>query len=670
MDADSPFGHGPTGTAIRENRPFWCQDFLNDPRTAPWQQYAADSGWHGSASLPLHHGGQPIGAITFYVDSVDAFDEEVRNLLQELAIDIDFALDNFDREMKHRLVEKGRDEALERLQKIASRLPGVVYQYKQSADGSSCFPFASEAFHQIFRIRPEAVREDAAQVWSRLHPDDLDAVAGSLKESARDLTPWHQEFRVKFDDGTIRWLYSDAVPQREADESVLWHGFISDITERKQTEEHIQWLAHFDLLTGLPNRPLLNDRIKSAISMAQRNHTQLAVLFLDLDHFKNVNDTLGHHAGDQLLIEVAKRLQEVVRDEDTVSRLGGDEFVLLLPSTDAKGAAHVAEKLLWAIAQSYQIEQHELTVTPSIGVALYPGDGEDFEILCRRADIAMYRAKCDGRNNFRFFTAEMQASSARNMQLENALRRALERNQLYLHYQPQMGLRDGRIVGAEALLRWKHPELGVISTAEFIPIAEDSGLILPIGEWVLRNATTQLKRWIDNGMEPMAVAVNLSAVQFHNTGLPQLITQILEEADLPPEYLELELTEGVAMDDPLAAIAVMDKLHELGIRMSIDDFGTAYSSLSYLKRLQVYKIKIDQSFVRDITIDQEDKAIVDAIISLARSLGLKTIAEGVETEQQLTFLRDRGCHEIQGYYYSKPLPADEFEAFVRSRPRN
>jgi diguanylate cyclase (GGDEF)-like protein len=381
--------------------------------------------------------------------------------------------------------------------------------------------------------------------------------------------------------------------------------------------------------------------------MAQRNHAQLAVLFLDLDHFKNVNDTLGHHAGDQLLIEVAKRLQEVVRDEDTVSRLGGDEFVLL-PGTDAKEAAHVAEKLLHAIAQSYQIEQHELTVTPSIGVALYPGDGEDFEILCRRADIAMYRAKRDGRNNFRFFTAEMQASSARNMQLENALRRALERNQLYLHYQPQMGLLDGRIVGVEALLRCKNPELGVISSAEFIPIAEDSGLILPIGEWVLRNATTQLKRWIDNGMEPMAVAVNLSAVQFHNTDLPQLITQILEVADLPAQYLELELTEGVAMDDPLAAIAVMDKLHERGIRMSIDDFGTGYSSLSYLKRLQVYKIKIDQSFVRDITIDQEDEAIVDAIISLARSLGLKTIAEGVETEQQLTFLRDRGCHEMQG----------------------
>jgi PAS domain S-box-containing protein len=259
VDADSPFGHGPTGTAIRENQPFWCQDFLNNPPTAPRQKYAADSGWHGSASLPLHRGGRPIGAITFYVDSVDAFDEEVRNLLQELAIDIDFALDNFDREMKHRLVEKGRDEALDRLQKIASRLLGVVYQYKQPADGNSCFPFASEAFHQIFRIRPEAVRENAAQVWSLLHPDDLDAVASSLKKSARDLTPWHHEFRVKFDDGTIRWLYSDAVPQREADESVLWHGFISDITERKQTEEHIQWLAHFDLLTGLPNRPLLND---------------------------------------------------------------------------------------------------------------------------------------------------------------------------------------------------------------------------------------------------------------------------------------------------------------------------------------------------------------------------------------------------------------------------
>jgi EAL domain-containing protein (putative c-di-GMP-specific phosphodiesterase class I) len=279
----------------------------------------------------------------------------------------------------------------------------------------------------------------------------------------------------------------------------------------------------------------------------------------------------------------------------------------------------------------------------------------------------MYRAKRDGRNNFRFFTAEMQASSARNLQLENALRRALERDQLRLHYQPQVSMEDGRVIGAEALLRWQHPELGMVSPAEFIPIAEDSGLILSIGEWVLRTAVRQLKIWMDTGIAPMIIAVNLSAVQFRQPQLLKLVTQILKEEGLPPQYLELELTEGVTMNDPLTAITVMNNLHEHGIRMSIDDFGTGYSSLSYLKRFHVYKLKIDQSFVRDIAKDLEDKTIVKAIINLAKGLGLRTIAEGVETKEQLEFLRENGCDEIQGYHYSKPLPADQFEAFVRGK---
>jgi EAL domain-containing protein (putative c-di-GMP-specific phosphodiesterase class I) len=279
----------------------------------------------------------------------------------------------------------------------------------------------------------------------------------------------------------------------------------------------------------------------------------------------------------------------------------------------------------------------------------------------------MYRAKHDGRNTYRFFTQEMQAHSARTLQLDNALRRALERDQLRLHYQLQVSLQDGCIIGAEALLRWQHPELGAVSPAEFIPIAESSGQILPIGEWVLRSAVHQLRSWLDSGLAPMVIAVNLSAVQFRHPQLPELVTQILDEAKLPPQYLELELTEGVAMDDPLGAIAVMDNLHERGIRMSIDDFGTGYSSLNYLKRFPVYKLKIDQSFVRNLTEDPENKAIVVAVISLAGALGLQTLAEGVETEEQLAFLREKGCNEVQGYYFSKPLPADEFERLLRER---
>ena len=454
------------------------------------------------------------------------------------------------------------------------------------------------------------------------------------------------------------------------EEQMLLIFMVQDITAYQEAMERVQWLAHFDVLTGLPNRVLFADRIKFALSIAQRDHTQLAVMFLDLDRFKNINDTLGYNIGNKLLIEVAKRLRSAVREEDTVSRSSGDEFTLVLRDTDVDGAAHAAEKILRVFEGHYQIEQHELTVTPSIGIAMYPGDGENFESLSQYADVAMYRAKDAGRNNFRFFTPEMQNRAGRNLQLENGLRHALARDQLRLHYQPQVSLEDGRVIGAEALLRWRHSELGMISPAEFIPIAEASGQIVQIGEWVLRSAIRQLKMWMDNGLEPMIIAVNLSAVQFRHARLPELVTRILNEVKLPPQYLELELTEGVAMGDPLGAMAVMDNLHARGIRMSIDDFGTGYSSLSYLKRFQVYKLKIDQFFVNNITEDPEDKAIVSAIISMARSLGMQTIAEGVETEGQLAFLREQGCNEMQGDYFSKAVPADQFEALMRQTACN
>lgn len=440
--------------------------------------------------------------------------------------------------------------------------------------------------------------------------------------------------------------------------------------EQKEAEAHIQRLAHFDALTGLPNRLLLNDRCQYALSVAQRGNQTVALMFLDLDHFKNINDSLGHRVGDEVLVELASRLKSVVREQDTVSRLGGDEFILLLPDTDAIGAAHVADKLLQAALMPFQIEQHELTVTPSIGIALYPKDGADLDTLSKCADAAMYRAKADGRNGYRFFTTEIQAHSDRTLLLNNALRRAMERDQLELHYQPQISMETGQIVGAEALLRWHHPELGAVAPAEFIPIAESSGLILPIGEWVIRTAVTQLAAWIQCGMAPISMAVNLSSAPFRHADLPRLVTSILTDAALAPHLLEMELTESVAMTDPLAAIAVMDALRQRGVRMAIDDFGTGYSSLSYLKRFQVYKLKIDQSFVRDITVDPDDKAIVDAIISMAASLGLKTIAEGVETEEQREFLRARGCTEAQGYYFSRPLPAHEFENYVRDAAHN
>lgn len=430
-----------------------------------------------------------------------------------------------------------------------------------------------------------------------------------------------------------------------------------------------QRLSHFDQLTGLPNRILLKDRIEALLDSSRRENESLAVMFVDIDHFKEINDTLGRVVGDGVLIETAQRLQTTLGEEAIVSRLSGDEFVLLLPTTDANRASMIALTLLETIAHPFSIEQNELTLTASIGIALYPHDGDDFETLLKNADTAMHQVKGESRNDFYFFTPEMQVHFNRNLQLLNALRYALKREEFEVYYQPQISLETGKVIGAEALLRWHHPLWGMISPTEFIPIAEESGQIIAIGEWVLRTAMEHLKGWIEQGFPPMVIAVNLSTIQFRQKNLVSLVMSILNDTGVPPSCLELELTEACAMYNQNLAMEVMNKLHEKGIRMAIDDFGTGYSSLSYLKKFQVSKLKIDQSFVRDITNDSDDQTIVTTIIDMAHNLGLHTIAEGVETAQQLDFLRSHGCDEIQGYYFSKPLPLAEFEAFVPTRNR-
>ena len=506
--------------------------------------------------------------------------------------------------------------------------------------------------------------------WAEItHPDDLAADVEQFNALLGGVIDGY-EMEKRFISKSGRLIPTRLVVRcaRKPDGTVDFvTAMIDDLTERQNAEQRIHYLANFDALTGLPNRAQLDERMQYSLSVAQRNEQTLALMFLDLDHFKDINDTLGHSIGDALLVDLARRLRLVLRDTDSVSRLGGDEFILSLPGADQHGAAQIARKLLDVIAEPYHIERYDLNVTASIGIALYPHDGPDLETLSRNADAAMYRAKREGRHAYRFFTAEMQACSARHLQLISALRHAVALDQLTLHYQPQVSVRGERMVGAEALLRWTHPQLGAVSPAEFIPAAEDSGVIVSIGEWVIRQAVRHARHWLAQGLDPLIVAVNLSAVQFRHPDLPDLVTRILDEEGLPPEYLELELTEGVAMHDPQGAIAVMNNLHERGVRMSIDDFGTGYSSLGYLKKFKVYKVKIDQSFVRDICTDSEDKAIVSAIIHMAQSLGLQTIAEGVESAGQLDFLREEGCHEVQGYYYSKPLPADEFERFARAR---
>ena len=442
--------------------------------------------------------------------------------------------------------------------------------------------------------------------------------------------------------------------------------FVQDITERQQTEENIRKMAHYDALTDLPNRTLLYDRMSQLIAWSHRDEQKFAVLFLDLDRFKYVNDSMGHAVGDKLLKCVAERLAGSVREGDTISRIGGDEFLILLRDTDAQSAALVAAKILKILENTYNIDGLEVFTHASIGISLYPDNADDVDRLIKYADTAMYRAKEEGRNNFQFFGAEMNLRSTLLFSMEKDLRLALARQEFSLHYQPQADLRTGMICGAEALIRWKHPEKGFISPADFIPVAEDTGQIIPIGEWVLRTACQQIASLRKQGLPAFPVGVNLSIRQLRLPNLASVVTGILDESGLEPSDLELEITENIMMTHVQTAVAFLEEMRKLGVQLAIDDFGTGFSSLSYLKKLPVTKLKIDQSFVRDIESDENDAAIVRSIIGLGHQFKLKVISEGTETREQMEFLSANGCDEIQGYYFSRPLPADQFMEFVAS----
>ncbi len=438
-----------------------------------------------------------------------------------------------------------------------------------------------------------------------------------------------------------------------------------DVTTARAMTQEMTHAAQHDFLTGLPNRGLLSDRITQAIALASRHQKQVAVLFLDLDGFKHINDSLGHPIGDRVLQSIATRLAGGVRASDTVSRQGGDEFVVLLSEIDrAEEAATSATRLLASVAQAHSIDTAELHITTSIGISVYPDDGHDAETLIKNADTAMYQAKENGRQSYRFFTPAMNIRAVERQFIEEGLRRAIEQDELTLHYQPVIDVRTGVVIGAEALLRWTHPSRGPIQPADFIAVAEDSGLIIPIGRWVMREACREARRWSDAGLEPITIAVNVSAVEFQDDGFLAEVVDILSETGLDPGRLEIELTESVLMKRVDATAEILQSLRERGVRVAVDDFGTGYSSLSYLRKFPVDALKIDQSFIRQITGDGQDTTLVTAVINMARSLQLRVVAEGVENAEELEFIRSHECHEAQGYLFSHPVPAAEFVALL------
>jgi diguanylate cyclase (GGDEF)-like protein/PAS domain S-box-containing protein len=542
MDAESAFSRSPTSIAIREQRPYWCQDFINDPITVPWRKQGLRAGWAASASLPLCRNDRVVGAFALYADEVNAFDDAARDLLVEMSMDINFALENFSRALA-----------------------------------------------------------------------------------------------------------------------------------QKQAEAEIERLAFYDPLTNLPNRRLLYDRLQQAIVTNARHDKHGAALFIDLDNFKTLNDTKGHNFGDLLLIEVAQRLQDCVREGDTVARLGGDEFVMILNSLspdETRASAHtkkLAGKILSAIGQPYSLQGYDHHCSASMGICMFRNQHVTAEELLKYTDTALYQAKRGGRNKLLFYDPVMQTALETRAVLESNLRCALSEQQLVLYYQMQIN-QTGQILGAEVLIRWRHPQLGLVSPLEFIPLAEDTGLILPIGKWVMDSACAQLKAWeSDPLMSRIQLAVNVSAMQFHQDDFAEQVRLTLARYDLNPSRLKLELTESLVLDDIDDAIVKMQQLRDFGVRFSMDDFGTGYSSLYYLTKLPIDQLKIDQSFVRNITVSQSDAVIVQTIIGMADNLRIESIAEGVETEEQLRFLELQGCHLYQGYLFGRPVPLADFEAQCNRR---
>ena len=719
--AAHPEGRGLTGTSFRTRQPCIMNDFFADERTAHWHQRAKEGGTRSGAGFPLlANGDKAVGVLLFLSPDEGAFTGDLVELLARLAENVSFALDNFDL-----ADEKARaEEQKERLTRMFAALSATNEAIMRAKSRTELFNLVCEAasnggkftstsialvnadseyldFAAASGPRGDTTRKVRVSV-SAASPEGHGLTGNAFRArqacisndylADERLIPFHAVIR---DDGAgsgaafplfIRgdiagiMLFLSAEKHTFTPEFVeLLQRLVDNVSfalenfdradEKTRADERIEYLASHDSLTSLPNRETFNDLLHDAIEAARRREWRFAVLFIDLDRFKVINDSLGHDAGDILLVEVGNRLRQTLRSSDVVARLGGDEFVVILDeATERQDVERIAGSLLSILSQPLQLSGHECHTTASIGIAMFPADGADVHTLTKNADMAMYLAKEDGKNNFRFFNKEVKMQSIERLTLETGLRHALERNQFSLHYQPKVDLGTGQVTGVEALLRWTHPERGILPPAQFIPLAEETGLIVPIGRWVLKEACAQNIAWQRRGLRPVSMAVNLSPRQFVDENLLQDIDEALAASGMSPVLLQLEVTESMMMRNVTRAIKVLDTIQSRGIRLAIDDFGTGYSSMSLMKQFPIDTIKIDRSFVKDLPDDTEDRAIAQAIISMGKALGMTIVAEGVETVAQQAFLRSHACDEMQGYLFSKPLAPEALADLLRPAP--
>ncbi|SDS94441.1 sensor domain-containing phosphodiesterase [Bradyrhizobium canariense] len=715
-----PEGRGLAGAAFRTQQPCFSNDILADERSRPWHAQARRSGIASSAVMPLVCGGRSQGVVIFNSTERGTFTPELIELLRRLSENVSFALGNFDH-----MDEKARvEEQKEHLTRMFAALSATNEAIMRAKSRSELFELVCEAaanggkftstsiglvqgdddFLDIVAASgPTAkktmnvrlsVKEDCPEgrgisgiAFRTRQPcisnDRLSDPRGSLfhesirSDGARAVAAFPlfnggQAVGILLFCAAEKDAFTPAsvdLLQRIADNIAFALDNFDRADEKTRADERIEYLASHDSLTGLPNREMFNQLLQAAMLTAQRRRLQFAMLFIDLDRFKVINDSLGHEAGDALLVETAKRLRRDLRQGDIVARLGGDEFVVILEHSAARGEIEqIAGKLLLAVSQPVQLSGHECLATASIGVAMFPDHGADVHTLTKNADMAMYLAKEDGKNNFRFFTHQVKMPSIERLTLENCLRHALERNEFSLHYQPKVDLASRQITGVEALLRWTHPEHGVLPPGQFIPLAEETGLIVPIGRWVLNAACAQNMAWQRRGLRPVSMAVNLSPRQFADENLLHDVDEALAASDMSPVLLQLEVTESMMMRNVSRAIKVLDEIRSRGIRLAIDDFGTGYSSMSLMKQFPIDTLKIDRSFVRDLPDDSEDKAIAQAIIRMGKALEMTIVAEGVETVAQEAFLRAHGCDEMQGFLFSRPLPPEQLADLLRPAP--